>query len=80
MKGCPIYQLYMESGNFPERFHIKWMKSVFYQYILSQKDKSMFFSFLMAHKKQPRKGDAKHIKITLNECHWRRHQNIPNKY
>ena len=57
VKGCPIYQLYLESGHLPARFHIKRIKLVFYKYILSQNENSLLFTFLMAQKKQPRKGD-----------------------
>ena len=57
MKGCPIYQLYLESGHLPARFHIKRIKLVFYNYILSQNENSLLFTFLMAQKNQPRKGD-----------------------
>ena len=56
VKGCPIYQLYLESGHLPARFHIKRIKLVFYKYILSQKEQSLLFTSLMAQKKQPRKG------------------------
>ena len=57
VKGCPIYQLYLESGHLPARFHIKRIKLVFYKYILSQNEKSLLFTFLMAQKKHPKKGD-----------------------
>ena len=56
-RGCPIFQLYLESGHLPARFHIKRIKLVFYQYILNQNEDSMIFQFLMAQKEQPRKGD-----------------------
>ena len=57
VKGCSIYQLYLESGHLPTRFYIKRIKLVFYKYILSQKENSLLFTFLMAQKNQPRKGD-----------------------
>lgn len=56
-RGCPIFQLYLESGHLPARFHIKRIKLVFYQYILNQNENSMIFQFLMAQKEQPRRGD-----------------------
>ena len=56
-KGCPIYQLYFESGHLPARIKIKRMKLVFYQYLLKQDETSLLFSFLMAQKAYPRKGD-----------------------
>ena len=52
--GCPIYQLYFESGHFPAMFHAKRMKVVFYHYILQQKENSLLLPFLMAQQKEPR--------------------------
>ena len=49
-RGCPIFQLYLESGHLPARFYIKQTKLVFYHYILNQKEDSMIFQFLMAQK------------------------------
>ena len=56
-QGCPIYQLYFESGHCPARFQVKRMKLVFYQYILQQEENSLLFRFLMAQKEEPRRGD-----------------------
>jgi hypothetical protein len=56
-QGCPIYQLYFESGHCPARYQVKRMKLVFYQYILKQEDNSLLFRFLMAQKEEPRRGD-----------------------
>ena len=56
-RGCPIYQLYFESGVVPARFQIKRMKLVFYHYILNQKENSLIFTFLKAQKSNPRRGD-----------------------
>ena len=56
-KGCSIYQLYFESGHLPARMQIKRMKLVFFEYILKQNDSSLLFQFLMAQKKEPRRGD-----------------------
>ena len=50
-RGCPVFQLYLESGHLPARFYIKRTKLVFYHYILNQKEDSMIFQFLMAQKK-----------------------------
>ena len=32
-RGCPILQLYLESGHLPARYYIKRIKFVFYRYI-----------------------------------------------
>ena len=37
-RGCPIFQLYLESGHIPARFAIKRMKLVFLRYILRDGD------------------------------------------
>ena len=49
-RGCPIFQLYLESGHISARSYIKGTKLVFYHYILNQKEDSMIFQFLMAKK------------------------------
>jgi hypothetical protein len=56
-KGCTIFQLYFEAGQIPARIAIKRMKIVFFRYILTQKEDSILFKFLMAQKNEPRKGD-----------------------
>ena len=67
-RGCPIFQLYLESGHLPARFYIKRTKLVFYHYILNQKEDSMIFQFLMAQKRQPRRGDwCSEIQTILEE-------------
>ena len=55
-KGCPIYQLYFESGQLPARFQIKRMKLVFYRYILTQDKNSLMFKYLLTQKMQPTKN------------------------
>ena len=55
--GCPIYQLYFESGIVPARYQVKRMKLVFYHYILQQKENSLLFTFLKAQKENPNRGD-----------------------
>ena len=50
-KGCTIFQLYFEAGQIPARIAIKRMKIVFFRYILTQKEDSLLFKFLMAQKK-----------------------------
>ena len=39
--GCPIFQLYFESGHIPARFAIKRMKIMFFRYILTQEESSL---------------------------------------
>ena len=56
-RGCPIFQLYLESGHLPARYYINRIKLVFYRYILTQNENSLIFTLLMAQKKQPRRGD-----------------------
>ena len=56
-RGCPIYMLYFEAGHIPARIAIKRMKIVFFRYILTQKENSLLYQFLMAQKKKPTKGD-----------------------
>ena len=41
--GCPIFQLYLESGHIPARFAIKRMKVIFFKYIISQDEGSLMF-------------------------------------
>ena len=55
MKGYPIFQLYLESGHLHARFHIKWIKLLFYKYIFPKNE--LLFTCLMAQKKQPVKCD-----------------------
>ena len=56
-RGCAIYQLYLEAGQLPARFVIKKMKLIFLHYILSQREESLMFRFLMAQKNDPIRGD-----------------------
>ena len=56
-RGCANYQLYFESGQLPARYVIKRMKVVFFHYILTQKEETLMFKFLMAQRNYPTKGD-----------------------
>ena len=56
-KGCPIYQIYFESGHLPARYQIKRMKIVFYRYILKQKRKLTVISVFHGQKMEPKRGD-----------------------
>ena len=56
-RGSPIFQLYLESGQIPARFVIKRMKIMFNRYIITQKEDSLLYRFLMAQKENFKKGD-----------------------
>ena len=74
-KGCPISQLYLESGLYPARFDIIKIQVLFYHYILCQEEDTIIFQFLEAQKRHPIKGDwiqgvqknMKYINLTLSE-------------
>ena len=67
-QGCPIYQLYFESGHIPARFAIKRMKIVFLRYILTQEENSLMYQFLLAQKTHPRRNDwYSGVRTDLNE-------------
>ena len=55
--GCPIFQLYLESGHIPARFAIKRMTIIFFRYILSQEENSLIYRFLIAQKNDFKRGD-----------------------
>ena len=55
--GCPIFQLYFESGHIPARFAIKRMKIIFFKYIPSQEENSLIYRFLIAQKNDFKRGD-----------------------
>ena len=48
--GCPIAQLYFESGIYPARFDIIKMQVLFLYHILNQKENSLLYTFLAAQK------------------------------
>ena len=56
-KGCPINQLYLESGHTPARFAIKKGRLLFLKTILEDKEKSTIQRFLMLQFENPSKGD-----------------------
>ena len=66
--GCPIFQLYLESGHIPARFAIKRMKVIFFKYIISQDEGSLMFKLLMAQKNNRKRGDwYSEVKNIINE-------------
>ena len=56
-KGCPISQLYLETGHQPARFEIMRRRLLFMKSILNEKPNSMIFKFLKLQFEKPTKGD-----------------------
>ena len=56
-KGCPISQLYLESGHIPARFQINRNRLLFLKYILDQDSESLIHKFLILQLNNPTKGD-----------------------
>ena len=56
-KGCPISQLYLESGHAPARYEIKKIRLLFLQYILQENPVSQICKFLKLQIENPTKGD-----------------------
>ena len=56
-KGCPITQLYLESGQIPGRFEIIRARLLYLKYILNQNEKSRLYKFFEAQLNNSRKGD-----------------------
>ena len=55
--GCPIVQLYLETGHIPARFAIKKAKLLFLKTILEESEKSLIHRFLSLQFKNPTKND-----------------------
>ena len=76
-KGCPISQLYLETGQWPARFQIMKSRMLFLKYILGEEETSMVAKFFKLQLKYPIKGDwvstcrkdlkEMKIELTLNE-------------
>ena len=45
-RGCPISQLYLETGHYPARFEIKMIRLLFLKYILNENPRSLMYKFL----------------------------------
>ena len=56
-RGCPISQLYLETGQWPARFQIVKLRMLFLKSILDQDERSMVSKFLKLQIQQPTKGD-----------------------
>ena len=56
-KGCPISQVYLETGHIPARFEIYRKRCLFLKDILNENSESMIFRFIMVQHKHPTRGD-----------------------
>ena len=56
-RGCPISQLYLESGHIPARFQIYKNRLLFLKYILQQDSQSLINQFLKLQIRYPTRGD-----------------------
>ena len=56
-RGCPISQLYLETGQWPARYQIIKLRMLFLKFILDQDERSMVSQFFKLQIKQPTKGD-----------------------
>ena len=56
-KGCPISQLYLETGQYPARFEIIRRRLQFFKSILNEDPKSLIYKFLWLQIEKPKKGD-----------------------
>ena len=55
--GCPISQLYLESGHTPARFAIQRSRLLFLKTILNEKPESKIYQFLQLQFQNPTRGD-----------------------
>ena len=56
-KGCPISQLYLETGHRPARFEIVRRRLLFLKNILHEKPNSTLYKFIKLQFENPRRGD-----------------------
>ena len=56
-KGCPIVQLYLETGHNPARLEIQTYRLMYMHYILQQSDNSTILKFFNLQLEQPTHGD-----------------------
>ena len=55
--GCPIVQLYLETGHIPARFAIKKARLLFLKTILVESQESLIHQFLLLQFQNPTKND-----------------------
>ena len=56
-KGCPISQIYLETGQWPARFQIKKLRILFLKSILDENAESIVSQFFKLQLQHPTKGD-----------------------
>ena len=56
-KGCPIVQLYLETGQWPARFAIQKSRLLFLKTILAEDEQSMVSKFFYLQLQRPSRGD-----------------------
>ena len=56
-RGCPIVQLYLESGHIPARLEIQKTRLLYLQYILQQNEESSLSKFFKAQLESPTRND-----------------------
>ena len=56
-QGCPVSQLYLETGHFPARFAVMKLRCLFLKSILDESSESLIHKFVMAQYENPAKGD-----------------------
>ena len=56
-KGCPISQLYLETGQWPARFQIIKLRMLFLKSILDENEQSMVAKFFKLQLQQPIQRD-----------------------
>ena len=56
-RGCPIVQLYLETGHTPARGEIQKARLLYLQYILQQSKESTLYKFFELQLEYPTRGD-----------------------
>ena len=56
-KGCPLAQLYLETGHYPARFAIMKCRLSFLKYLLEENPNSLIHRFLKLQLENPTRGD-----------------------
>ena len=56
-KGCPLVQMYLESGQWPARFELQKIRCLFLKQILRQDENSQVYKFVQLQLSQPVRGD-----------------------
>ena len=56
-RGCPVSQLYLETGHVPARFAVMKLLCLFLKSILDENTESLIYRFIMAQHENPTRGD-----------------------